>query len=263
MRTKSGVGVGVAADDAARRLHSLMAKTPTFGDGRRRGDRMRTKVRTARGRKLSSTRWLERQLNDPYVAAAKKDGYRSRAAYKIIEMDDRFNLFAPGGCIIDLGSAPGGWSQVAAQRVGSPGQKGFVGAIDIQDMEPVAGADFLKLDFLDDAAPALVRELAGRRADAVISDMAAPVTGHRQTDHLRTMALAEAAAWFSFEVLRPGGAFCAKVFQGGTSGELLEELKRRFTRVHHMKPKSSRKESVELYVIALDFKGDISVEDDS
>ncbi|MGB0341811.1 MAG: RlmE family RNA methyltransferase [Parvibaculales bacterium] len=237
-----------------------MAKPPTFGDGRRRGDRMRTKLRTARGRKLSSTRWLERQLNDPYVAAAKKDGYRSRAAYKIIEMDDRFKLFAPGGCVIDLGSAPGGWSQIAAQRVGSSAQngstqKGFVGAIDIQDMEPIAGVEFIKLDFLDDSAPAAVRELAGRRADAVISDMAAPVTGHRQTDHLRTMALAEAAAWFSFEILRPGGAFCAKVFQGGASGDLLAELKRRFGRVHHMKPKSSRKESVELYVIALDFKG--------
>ena len=221
---------------------------------------MRTKLRTARGRKLSSTRWLERQLNDPYVAAAKKDGYRSRAAYKIIEMDDRFKLFAPGGCVIDLGSAPGGWSQIAAQRVGSSAQngsaqKGFVGAIDIQDMEPIAGVEFIKLDFLDDSAPAAVRELAGRRADAVISDMAAPVTGHRQTDHLRTMALAEAAAWFSFEVLRPGGSFCAKVFQGGASGDLLAELKRRFGRVHHMKPKSSRKESVELYVIALDFKG--------
>ena len=250
-----------------RPLPCPMAKTPTFGDGRRRGDRMRTKVRTARGRKLSSTRWLERQLNDPYVAAAKKDGYRSRAAYKIIEMDDRFNLFTPGACVIDLGSAAGGWSQIAAQRVGSsaqkrPAQKGFVGAIDIQDMEPIAGVDFIKLDFLDDSSPAIIRELAGRRADAVISDMAAPVTGHRQTDHLRTMALAEAAAWFSFEVLRPGGAFCAKVFQGGASGDLLAELKRRFGRVHHMKPKSSRKESVELYVIALDFKGGKAAQDD-
>ena len=225
------------------------------GDGQRRGDRMRERVKTARGRKLSSTRWLERQLNDPYVAAAKQDGYRSRAAYKIIEMDDRFKFFKPGGCAIDLGSAPGGWAQVAAQRLGTKKDKGFVAAIDIQDMEPIAGVSFLKLDFLDDKAPQLVHDLAGRRADIVMSDMAAPVTGHRQTDHLRTMALAEAAAWFAFEALKPGGAFCAKVFQGGTSGELLNDLKSRFGNVMHMKPKSSRKESVELYVIARDFKG--------
>ena len=231
------------------------ASGPGFGDGQRRGDRMRERVKTARGRKLSSTRWLERQLNDPYVAAAKKDGYRSRAAYKIIEMDDRFKFFKPGGCAIDLGSAPGGWAQIAAQRLGTAKDKGFVAAIDIQDMEPIAGVSFLKLDFLDDKAPALVHELAGRRADIVMSDMAAPVTGHRQTDHLRTMALAEAAAWFAFEALKPGGAFCAKVFQGGTSGELLNDLKARFGSVLHMKPKSSRKESVELYVIARDFKG--------
>ena len=153
------------------------------GDGQRRGDRMRERVKTARGRKLSSTRWLERQLNDPYVAAAKKDGYRSRAAYKIIEMDDRFKFFKPGGCAIDLGSAPGGWAQVAAERLGTKKDKGFVAAIDIQDMEPIAGVSFLKLDFLDDNAPQLVHELAGRRADIVMSDMAAPVTGHRQTDH--------------------------------------------------------------------------------
>jgi 23S rRNA (uridine2552-2'-O)-methyltransferase len=189
------------------------------------------------------------------VAAAKKDGYRSRAAYKIIEMDDRFKFFKPGGCAIDLGSAPGGWAQIAAQRLGTAKDKGFVAAIDIQDMEPIAGVSFLKLDFLDDKAPALVHELAGRRADIVMSDMAAPLTGHRQTDHLRTMALAEAAAWFAFEALKPGGAFCAKVFQGGTSGELLNDLKACFGTVLHMKPKSSRKESVELYVIARDFKG--------
>ncbi len=230
-------------------------KGASVGDGQRRGDRMRERVKTARGRKLSSTRWLERQLNDPYVAAAKADGYRSRAAYKIIEMDDRFKFFQRGGCVIDLGSAPGGWAQVAAQRVGAIKNKGFVAAIDIQDMDAVQGVDFLKLDFLDDKAPELISELAGRRADVVMSDMAAPVTGHRQTDHLRTMALAEAAAWFAFDTLKPGGVFCAKVFQGGTSRELLDELKRRFGQVHHMKPKSSRKESVELYVIATDFKG--------
>ena len=231
-------------------------KGPGVGDGQRRGDRMREQVKTARGRKLSSTRWLERQLNDPYVAAAKSDGYRSRAAYKIIEMDDRFKFFKPGACVIDLGCAPGGWAQVAAQRVGALKNKGFVAAIDLQDMEPLQGVEFLKLDFLEDSAPAKVRELAGRRADVVISDMAAAVTGHRQTDHLRTMALAETAAWFAFEALKPGGAFCAKVFQGGASRELLDELKRRFKQVYHMKPKASRKESVELYVIAMDFKGE-------
>lgn len=228
---------------------------PGFGDGQRRGNRMRQRVKTARGRKLSSTRWLERQLNDPYVAAAKADGYRSRAAYKIIEMDERFNFFKSGACVIDLGAAPGGWAQVAAQRVGAVKDKGFVAAIDIQDMEPLQGVDFVKLDFLHDDAPRQVHELAGRRADVVMSDMAAPVTGHRQTDHLRTMALAEAAAFFAFEALKPGGAFCAKVFQGGASHELLKELKRHFRQVIHMKPKSSRKESVELYVIGLDFKG--------
>ena len=228
---------------------------PGVGDGQRRGNRMRQRVKTARGRKLSSTRWLERQLNDPYVAAAKADGYRSRAAYKIIEMDDRFKFFKTGGCVIDLGAAPGGWAQVAAHRVGSTKNKGFVAAIDIQDMETLQGVDFLKLDFLEDDAPEKVHALAGRRADVVMSDMAAPVTGHRQTDHLRTMALAEAAAWFAFEALKPGGAFCAKVFQGGASNELLKELKKHFGQVIHMKPKSSRKESVELYVIALDFKG--------
>ena len=226
-------------------------KSGGAGHGRRRGDRLRTRVRTAKGRKLSSTRWLERQLNDPYVAAAKKDGYRSRAAYKIIELDDRFSFFTRGGCVIDLGCAPGGWSQIAADRV----DKGTVVGVDIQDMEPVAGVEFLKLDFLDDSAPEKVLSLAGRSADAVISDMAAPVTGHRQTDHLRTMALAEAAARFAFDALKPGGDFCAKVFQGGTSHELLIELKARFGQVQHMKPKSSRQESVELYVVAQRFKG--------
>lgn len=230
-------------------------KSDGAGHGQRRGDRLRARVRTAKGRKLSSTRWLERQLNDPYVAAAKKDGYRSRAAYKIIELDERFSFFSRGGCVIDLGCAPGGWAQIAADRVGQGSDKGLVVGIDIQDMEPVPGVEFLKLDFLDDAAPEKVLALAGRRADVVISDMAAPVTGHRQTDHLRTMALAEAAAWFSFDALKPGGSFCAKVFQGGTSSELLQELKTRFGRVQHMKPKASRQESVELYVVAQSFKG--------
>ena len=226
------------------------------GSGKKPATRsLKQRVKTGKGRTVSQKIWLERQLNDPYVKEARRLGYRSRAAYKIIELDDRFSFFKPGGCVLDLGSAPGGWAQVAAKRVGSIEGKGFVGAIDIQDMEQVQGVDFIQLDFLDDSAPEKIQQLAGRRPDAVISDMAAPVTGHRQTDHLRTMALAEAAAWFAFDVLKPGGAFCAKVFQGGTSNELLKELKSRFRAVHHMKPKSSRPESVELYVIALGFKG--------
>jgi len=230
--------------------------TGTSGsDGKRRGDRMATRVKTARGRKISSVRWLERQLNDPYVKAAQKDGYRSRAAYKIIEMDERFTFFKPGGCVVDLGCAPGGWSQIAAQRCDSIDGLGFVAGIDIQHMDPVPGVEFVEMDFMDNAAPAHLRDLCGRLPDAVISDMAAPVTGHRKTDHLRTIALAEAAAWFAFETLRPGGHFCAKVFQGGTEGELLNELKARFQKVMHMKPDASRKESVELYVIATGFKG--------
>ncbi len=219
-----------------------------------RSGRMRVRLKTAKGRKISSTRWLTRQLNDPYVAAAQKDGYRSRAAYKIIEMDDRHTFFQRGDCVIDLGSAPGSWAQVAAKRVGA---KGFVAAIDIEPMQPIAGVDFLELDFLDDAAPQAVQEIAGRRPDFIMSDMAAPLTGHRQTDHLRTMTLAEAAAWFAFDALKSGGGFCAKVFQGGTSKNLLDTLKNRFETVRHMKPKASRKESVELYVIALGFRGQV------
>ena len=229
--------------------------TRRTNDGQKRGHRMRTRVKTAKGRKLSSTRWLERQLNDPYVAAAQKDGYRSRAAYKIIEIDDRFKFLKPHARIIDLGSAPGGWAQVAAQRIGKGGT-GSVTAIDMQIMEALAGVTFCQLDFMDDAAPQHIENLVGGQVDFVMSDMAAPVTGHRQTDHLRTIVLVEAAAHFAFGILKPGGGFCAKVFQGGTSGDILGELKSRFDKVQHIKPKASRKESAELYVIALGFKGD-------
>ncbi|MGC6472257.1 MAG: RlmE family RNA methyltransferase [Parvibaculales bacterium] len=224
-------------------------------DEQGRQGRIKTRVKTARGRKISSTRWLQRQLNDPYVEQAQKEGYRSRAAYKLTEMDDRFGLLKPGHCVIDLGAAPGGWLQVAVARTKALQNKGFVAGIDLLDIEPVQGAAFLKMDFLDDAAPQMVKDMAGRGIDTVLSDMAANVTGHRKTDHLRTVALAEAAAWFAFENLKPGGSFCAKVFQGGATGDLLADLKRNFTKVVHMKPKASRKESVELYVVCLGFRG--------
>jgi 23S rRNA (uridine2552-2'-O)-methyltransferase len=220
-----------------------------------RDGRLRTKVNTAKGRKISSTRWLERQLNDPYVAQAQKDGYRSRAAYKLIEIDDKYKLLKPGQCVVDLGCAPGGWTQVAVKRTRADKNSGaYIIGIDIQDVDIVAGAEILKMDFMDDVAPEEICNLAGRAPDLVLSDMAAAVTGHKNTDHLRTIALAEAAAYFAIENLAPDGAFCAKVFQGGTEADLLAQLKKNFTRVIHVKPKASRKESSELYVIALGFK---------
>ena len=220
-----------------------------------RDGRLRTKVKTAKGRKISSTRWLERQLNDPYVAQAQKEGYRSRAAYKLIEIDDKYKLLKPGQCVVDLGCAPGGWTQVAVKRTKSDRNSGaYVIGIDIQDVDMIAGAEILKMDFMDDAAPDEICNLAGRAPNLVLSDMAAAVTGHKNTDHLRTIALAEAAAYFAIENLVTDGAFCAKVFQGGTEADLLSELKKNFTRVIHVKPKASRKESSELYVIALGFK---------
>ena len=220
-----------------------------------RDGRLRTKVKTAKGRKISSTRWLERQLNDSYVAQAQKEGYRSRAAYKLIEIDNKYKLLKPGQCVVDLGCAPGGWTQVAVKRTKSDRNSGaYVIGIDIQDVDVIAGAEILKMDFMDDAAPGEICNLASRSPDLVLSDMAAAVTGHKNTDHLRTITLAEAAAYFAIENLAPDGAFCAKVFQGGTEADLLSELKKNFTRVIHVKPKASRKESSELYVIALGFK---------
>jgi len=202
-------------------------------------------------RKPSSKAWLERQINDPYVARAKREGFRSRAAFKLAEVDDKFRLLKPSARVVDLGAAPGGWSEVAARRVG---QNGRVVALDILDMKPIAGVDFLKLDFLDDAAPARLKEMLGGKADIVLSDMAANATGHRQTDHLRIMALAEAAAEFAREVLAPGGAFLCKVLQGGTEATLLTELKRSFATVKHVKPPASRSDSAELYLLARGFR---------
>jgi 23S rRNA (uridine2552-2'-O)-methyltransferase len=213
------------------------------------------KLKDEKRRTLSSRTWLERQLSDPYVARAKREGYRSRAAFKLIEIDDKFHLFKPGACVVDLGAAPGGWSEIAARRVGATGR---VIALDILDMKPITCVDFIKLDFLDPIAPERLRALlgdhAGRKVDVVLSDMAANATGHRQTDHLRIMALAEAAAAFAGEVLGPGGAFLCKVLQGGTEAALLAELKRDFSSVKHVKPPASRTDSAELYLLARGFR---------
>jgi 23S rRNA (uridine2552-2'-O)-methyltransferase len=214
---------------------------------------LKVRVRTGKGRTLAQKRWLERQLNDPYVARAKREGYRSRAAYKLIEIDDKHHLLRPGAKVIDLGAAPGGWAQVAAQRV-KAGEKGRVVAIDLLDMEPVPNVEFLKLDFLDASAPEALLALLGGQADVVLSDMAANTTGHRKTDQLRIIGLVEEAAAFARDVLAPGGAFLAKVRQGGTDAELLAMLKRSFSTVKHVKPAASRADSSELYVLAKGFR---------
>jgi 23S rRNA (uridine2552-2'-O)-methyltransferase len=228
------------------------------GAGSSSGGRRQLKVRvkTARQRSASSQRWLERQLNDPYVAAARREGYRSRAAFKLIEIDDRARLLAPGKRVVDLGAAPGGWAQVAAARVRAAEGRGQVVAIDLLPVEPIAGVEVLQLDFMDAAAPERLRALLrGGRADVVLSDMAAQGTGHARTDHLRIMGLAEAAAEFACDVLGPGGAFVCKVFQGGTERTLLDRLKRAFASVRHIKPPASRAESAELYVVATGLRG--------
>lgn len=211
-------------------------------------------------RTASSRNWLERQLKDPYVARAKREGFRSRAAYKLAEIDDKHKVFKMGARVVDLGAAPGGWSEIAALRVGAKeGSKGRVIALDILDLKPLPGVEFLKLDFLDAAAPERLKELVGGEAegkvDVVLSDMAANATGHRQTDHLRIMALAEAAALFAREVLAPKGTFLCKVLQGGTEAGLLAELKRNFESVRHVKPPASRADSAELYLLARGFRG--------
>ena len=215
---------------------------------------LKVQVKKKKGRTPAQKLWLDRQLNDPYVAQAKREGYRSRAAYKLIELDDRFHLLKPGARVVDLGAAPGGWSQVAAKRVGAETGKGRVVAIDILDMPPVGGVDVLHLDFLDHTAPEKLKALLGGPADVVLSDMAANATGHRQTDHLKIMALAETAAQFAREVLEPGGSFLCKVLRGGTEGDLLNDLKRDFAKVKHVKPAASRADSAELYVLAMGFR---------
>jgi 23S rRNA (uridine2552-2'-O)-methyltransferase len=216
----------------------------------RRGRPLTVRVKTGKGRSVSSKLWLERQLNDPYVARAKAAGLRSRAAFKLAEIDDRHHLLKPGRHVLDLGAAPGGWSQVAARRVGAAEGRGRVVAVDLLAMDPIAGVTFAQLDFLDPAAPERIRAMLGGEADVVLSDMAANATGHRRTDHLKIMALAEAAAAFAREVLKPGGALLAKVLQGGTEATLLADLKRDFASVKHVKPAASRAGSAELYVLA-------------
>ena len=228
-------------------------KKPQGGSGHRA---LRETVKTARGRKASSQRWLERQLNDPYVARSKQEGYRSRAAYKLLELDERFKLLKPGRRVVDLGAAPGGWSQVAATRVGSSDGEPLVLAVDYLGMDALPGVAILQMDFLDaDAPDAILQALGGRQADLVLSDMAAPTTGHKATDHMRIMALCEAAADFAATVLAPGGAFLAKVFRGGTENVLLARLKRDFAKVQHVKPPASRSDSPELYLLATGFRG--------
>jgi len=219
------------------------------------GRDLKVRVKGGKTRSHSSKQWLDRQLNDPYVARARREGYRSRAAYKLIEIDDKYRLLKPGARVVDLGAAPGGWSQVAARRVGAADGKGRVIGIDVLEMGAIPGVDFMLLDFLDPQAPAILKDRLGGLADVVLSDMAANATGHRKTDHLKIMALVEAAAEFASEILAPGGVFLAKVLQGGTEGTLLAGLKRNFAVVRHVKPSASRSDSAELYVLATGFRG--------
>lgn len=217
---------------------------------------VKTKVKTGGKRKLSSKLWLERQLNDPYVAKAKAAGYRSRAAFKLLEIDDKFRLLKPGMTVFDLGAAPGGWSQIAAKRVGSVDGKGKVVAIDLLEMPEIPGVDFAQLDFMDNDAPEKLTAMLGGGADVVMSDMAANTTGHRKTDQLRIVGLVETAAAFACDVLKPGGAFLAKTFQSGADADLLAQLKRDFATVRHVKPAASRQDSSERYVLAMGFRGE-------
>ena len=216
--------------------------------------RLHVTVKSGGKRKLSSKLWLERQLNDPYVAQAKRDGYRSRAAYKLKEIDDKYKLLKSGQAVIDLGAAPGGWSQIAARKVGSAEGRGRVVAIDLLEMPEIPGVTFAQLDFLADKAPEQLRTMLGGGADVVMSDMAPNTTGHRTTDQLRILGLVEGAAMFAIEVLNPGGVFLAKVFQSGADAALLAELKRDFTTVRHVKPAASRQDSSERYLLATGFR---------
>jgi 23S rRNA (uridine2552-2'-O)-methyltransferase len=216
---------------------------------------LKTRVKTARKRSLASTLWLERQLNDPYVARAKAEGYRSRAAFKLLEIDSRYHILKRGQKVVDLGAAPGGWSQVAAAKVGATEGAGKVFGIDLLPVETIPGVDFRQLDFLIPEAPQILTEWLGGPADVVLSDMAGNATGHKKTDQLRIIGLVELAADFAAEILAPGGSFLAKVLQGGTETNLLATLKRQFAEVKHVKPKASRADSSELYVLAMGFRG--------
>lgn len=249
---------------ANRRSTTTLAKKPgktgkPGSSGRGQRD-LRVKVKTARGRKLSSTLWLERQLNDPYVVRARREGFRGRAAYKISELDDKYRFLVPGARIVDLGCAPGGWCQVAVQRVNALGDrsskaKGTVLGVDLQEVEPIAGAEIHVLDFLDEGADDKVKAWLGGEADVVMSDMAAASSGHKSTDHLRIITLCEAAAYLAFDVLTPGGTFVAKVLQGGAEEGLQHLLKKQFTKVANVKPGASRSDSSEKFVVATGFRG--------
>ena len=219
------------------------------------GRDLKVRVKSGKGRTLSSKLWLDRQLNDPYVARARREGLRSRAAYKLTEIDDKHHVLKSGARVVDLGAAPGGWSQIAAKRSGAAGGKGRVVAVDLLSMAPIPGVEFARLDFLDASAPEEIKAMLGGAADVVLSDMAANATGHRKTDHLKIVALAEAAADFAREVLAPGGTFLCKVLQGGTETALLAGLKRDFTVVKHLKPAASRSDSAELYLLAMGYRG--------
>jgi len=236
-----------------------MAKIPTKNSGRGQRE-LRVKVKTARGRKLSSTLWLERQLNDPYVKRANLEGYRGRAAFKILELDDKYRFLVPGARIVDLGCAPGGWCQVAVPRINAlgdrPGKKiGTILGVDLQEVEPIPGAEIHVLDFMDEGADDKVKAWLDGAADVVMSDMAAASSGHKQTDHLRIIALCEAAAYFAFEVLAPGGTFIAKVLAGGAEGDMQALLKKKFNKVSNIKPPASRSNSSEKFVVATGFRG--------
>jgi len=231
-------------------------KPRTAGTSGRNPTKTAQRVKTARGRRLSSTRWLERQLNDPYVSRAKLEGYRSRSAFKLAEIDDEFRFLKPGGRIVDLGAAPGGWSQIAARRTNADSGEGKVVAIDMHSIEAIAGVTIFKQDFLEEgAADALIRALGGDKADAVVSDMAAHATGHRQTDHFKIMALADAGLIFARQVLKPDGTYVCKVLRGGAESELLTMLKQEFRSVRHFKPQSSREDSAELFLVAMGYRG--------
>lgn len=246
-KTKKGGGSKPNALGGEAEIRRLKPGSKTVADRD-----LTVKVKSARGRKLGSTLWLQRQLNDPFVARAKKEGYRSRAAYKLIELDDRFGLLKPGARVVDLGAAPGGWCQVALQRTKGRGQ--IVG-IDYLEVEDLPGVELLAVDFLEDGAAEALKQRLGGPADVVLSDMAAPTTGHRATDHLRIVALADEALGFAEEVLAPGGAFVAKVLQGGSEKQLLDRLKANFTKVAHAKPEASRSDSAEMYVVGTGFRG--------
>ena len=236
-----------------------MDQDKKYTSGRGQRD-LKVKVKSARGRSLSQVRWLQRQLNDPYVKRAKSEGYRGRAAFKILELDDKYGFLKPGVRVVDLGCAPGGWCQVAARRVNALGDKknkpkGSVLGVDLQEVEPVAGAEIYQLDFLEEKADLKVKDWLWGTADVVMSDMAAASSGHKQTDHLRIISLCEAAAYFAFDVLEEGGTFVAKVLAGGAEGELQKLLKQRFSKVANVKPRASRADSSEKFVVALGYRG--------